>query len=203
MPAVKRYAIVGLWLCAAPLYAAESEPEPLLSLNAVPVCYNFDCNIRDVIAIPESEWKMVDDWFRVPAKSAAEERDNIRQGIAWMMIIVGRHTPTHLDAPLDDLLPSDAPGQMDCIDHAINTTTYLRLLEKYGLLKWHRVLDRAYRRAVFDQHWAGQIEEIKTGERYVVDSWFAHFGTMPFIQKTKVWGYVPIFGTSLNDTSDD
>ena len=50
---------------------------------------------------------------------------------------------------------------MDCIDESVNTTTYLKLFENHGLLRWHRTIERIQRRGIVDAHWAGQIEELE------------------------------------------
>ena len=72
-----------------------------------------------------------------------------------------------LNLPKTDDIPESElfPGQQDCIDESINTTVFMRLFQQTGLLRHHRVLDRAYRRSIWDQHWAAEIEEIGTEER--------------------------------------
>lgn len=118
-----------------------------------------------------------------------------------MEVIVGRYTPTHRDVG-GDLGNPDAqyPGQLDCIDESLNTTTYLKLFEQNNLLKHHKVIDRAYRRAIFDQHWAGQIETIEGGERWVVDSWFQHNGYLPYLQASEDWENINIFTANLDSS---
>ncbi|NOZ10262.1 MAG: hypothetical protein GXP09_04360 [Gammaproteobacteria bacterium] len=180
------------------LVVAGTSPTP--TLDAIPVCYDFDCNTRQVVSLSREEWQGVLGWLQPAATNAAEERKRIRQAIGWIEELIGRHTPTHLDSAKNDLLPSQAEGQQDCIDESLNTTTYLRLLEREGLLKWHRVVDRAYRKAILDQHWAGQIEEIATGQGYVVDSWFSANGHLPFIQKVEKWKKIRYFRTSFDYT---
>jgi hypothetical protein len=188
----------------ASVHAAGPTP---VSLRPVPplrepvsVCYNFGCNIRQAVQLSAGDWNTVASWFSPAPADAREERERIRQAIGWMEVVIGRYTPTHLDKARNDLLPTDSPGQMDCIDESTNTTTYLRLFESKGLLRWHRVLDRAYRKAILDQHWAGQVEEIATGRRYVFDSWFADNGRLPFVQATEEWEKIRYFGTSFDST---
>ncbi len=194
----------ALWGAAGP--AAWGRPgdgtwsDPPPRLEALPVCYNFGCSTRQVIRIDEAEWREVAGWFHPPPADARAEREAIRRAIGWLEVVVGRYTPTHLDKARNDLLPSQADGQLDCIDESINTTTYLRLLEARGLLRWHRVVRRAYRRALLDQHWAGQLEEIATGTRYVVDSWFSDNGHLPLVQPTQEWSKIRYFGTSFDYT---
>ncbi len=173
-----------------------------VDIDRIPVCYNFGCNTRDTIGITSGEWAQVVNWFQPRATNAAEEREQIRHALGWLEVVVGRYTPTHRDKGQNNFKDTSF-GQMDCIDESINTTTYLRLLERYRLLKFHRVLDRAYRRTMWDQHWAGQIEEFSTGERWIVDSWFQDHGVLPYVQQTKQWEDIPFFFSSYIDNSPD
>ena len=79
------------------------------------------------------------------------------------------------------------PGQLDCIDESINTTRYLELFEQAGLLKFHRVTERAYRRSLFDQHWAAQLQDLKSSRRYVIDSWYGDNGEPPLMVSSERW----------------
>jgi hypothetical protein len=185
-----------LLLCLGAPAAATEMPTP----DAFPVCYDFGCRTRQIVTLSPEEWREVAGWFVPTPANAAAEREQIRRAVGWMEVLVGRHTPTHLDKGRNDLIPTQAPGQLDCIDESTNATTYLRLLERQGLLRFHRVLDRAYRRALLDQHWAGQIEDLATGERFVVDSWFADNGSLPYIQSLDKWLDIPFFGTSFDAT---
>lgn len=173
-----------------------------VTIKSLPICMDFGCKHQQTIALNDEEWKSVANWFQEPS-SAHAERKQIKQAIGWMEVVVGRHTPTYRDVG-GDLMNEEKeaifPGQLDCIDESLNTTTYLKLFEQYGLLKHHKVLDRAYRRAVFDQHWAGQIEALETGERWVVDSWFQHNGFLPYLQRSEEWEDISFF-TSYLDSS--
>lgn len=172
-----------------------------ISINSLPICMNFGCKQKQTISLKQSEWESVANWLKQPTNDPQTEREYIKKAIGWMEVVVGRHTPTHRDVG-GDLVNERAvfPGQLDCIDEANNTTTYLTLFEQNGLLKYHKVVEQAYRRAIFDQHWAGQIEEIETGQRWVVDSWFQHNGYLPYIQTAVKWGDIPFF-TSYLDSS--
>lgn len=190
-----------LALAAAPAAAGALELPENPTVDAVPVCYNYGCNVIDTVRLSQEEWLEVAGWLTPPAASAAAERRAIRHAIGWMEVVVGRHTPTHRDLAGVPKRGAEWPGQLDCIDEATNTTTYLRLLESHGLLRWHRVLKPINRYAVFDQHWAGQIEEIATGERYVVDSWFLDNGYLPDVLTAERWKDIP-FWTSFFDTAE-
>lgn len=171
--------------------------------QAIPVCYHFGCNTREVIGIDEEEWNQVANWFAEPAGNAEQERTQIRKAVGWLEVIIGKYTPIHRDLGQDELT-EDGLGQMDCIDEEKNVTAFLHLFQNQGLLKYHRVVEPAYRRTAWDQHWAGQIEEIQSGERWVVDSWFQAYGYNPYIQKSEQWKDIPFFfSSSYIDNSPD
>ena len=177
-----------------------------VTLDAIPVCYDFGCKTRDVISLPLTEWEGVAGWFIPEAKTAQEEREQIKSAIGWMEVLVGRHTPTHrdlaFDLPAQDDVSHLFPGQQDCIDEAVNTTTYLRLLEQTGLLEHHTVIEQAYRKAILDQHWAGQLRELATGKRWVVDSWFQPNGYLPVIQASEEWEDISLLTAVVDDSRD-
>lgn len=159
------------------------------SYTALPVCYDFHCKTRQYVTLSGEEWQQVADWFDPPAKTPDEERKQIRHAIGWMEVVVGNHAPTSIDLEFDEVhnINDRETGQLDCVDESVNTTTYLRLFESSGFLKHHVVIGEAYRKALFDQHWAGQVREKETGTRYIVDTWFQPNGHLPTIQKSLEW----------------
>ena len=184
------------WLVTQPALAIQG-------VSRLPICYNFSCKVKDLIDIEPNHWAEVSGWFFPKATTPAEERKQIKQAIGWMEVVVGKYTPTHRDTGLDLEYGGEFPGQLDCIDESLNTTTYLQLFKDRGLIRHHRVLERAYRRAIFDQHWAGQIQELETGDRYVVDSWFQKNGILPYIQEYEQWMDIPFFFSSNIDNSTE
>ena len=154
----------------------------------LPVCYGFSCKIRQIVSITPAEWRSVVNWFDGTATTPEDERQQMRQAIGWMEVVVGRYTPTHLDIGMNlEKHPVNMTGQMDCIDESINTTTYLTLFEQQGYLRWHRVTDRAYRGSLLDAHWAAQVEQVDNAVKYVIDSWFQDNGMLPYIAKSTEW----------------
>ena len=182
--------IIAGSLSASPIY------------HDISVCHGFDCRITSTISLSSSEWNSIIGWLKDPAQDAKSERDHIRHAIGWMEVIVGRHGPGREDRALDLQYVSSRIGQMDCIDESINTSNYLKMFEQENLLRWHRVVERIQRRALFDAHWASQIEEIASGTRYVIDSWFQDNGMLPNVQKTLDWKDISFF-TALRDNSKD
>ena len=152
------------------------------------VCFDHSCATVVTDSLSQDEWEMATQALRKPAATAVNERQAIARSIAVFEDIVGRHTGTFRDKG-GNLRGIGQQGQLDCIDESTNTTTYLRLLERAGLLQHHRVLDRSTRFGLFVgmPHTTAVIEETATGERYAVDSWFLDNGKPPYIAKLEVW----------------
>ncbi len=205
--------LLALLLFAAMAVVATARAERIvipspqnISLDAIPVCYDFGCKNRTTVNLPLDEWHTVAHWFSPAAATPAVEREQIKNAIGWMEVVIGRHTPTHKDLAFD--LPANGdedgifPGQLDCIDEAVNTTSYLKLFETHGLLKHHAVLEAAYRRSLFDQHWAGQVREKQTGKRFVIDSWFQPNGYLPVVQDGKHWQDISLLSAVVDNSPD-
>ncbi len=157
------------------------------SAQEIEICYNFSCKTRQTVTLSQTEWHSIIGWFYPGATSAAGEREQLRRAIGWMEVVMGHHTPTHRDKGLNLEKNPNFPGQLDCIDESLNVTTYMHLFESQGHLRWHHVMDRAYRSGGFDAHWAGQLQEVATGERFVIDSWFQDNGMLPYIARSAEW----------------
>ncbi len=163
------------------------QPTEPLSLDRIPVVYGFGRKHREHIDVSDADWSTIEAIFDPVSDNAGEERHRIRQAVAEMERIAGTQTPTHYDVG-KNRFPEMGLGQMDCRDESSNTTTYLRLFQEQGLLRWHDVLDPAFRAPhVFDTHNAAQIRDRSTNVQYVVDSWFLDNGQPPYIQEVHAW----------------
>ena len=205
---IKFFIYLGLFMLALPVLAERDHGVVIpghVTVDAIPVCYDFGCKTRTVVNLPLTDWKSVADWFAVAAETAEQERTQIAKAIGWMEVVIGRHTPTHIDLEFDKAHDIDnrETGQLDCIDESVNTTVYLQLFETYGLLKHHIVIEEAYRKAAFDQHWAGQVRDIKSGKRYVVDSWFQPNGYLPVIQDGEDWENITMLSAVVDNRPDE
>lgn len=188
-------------------------------LDNISICHGFGCRIQESISITGQEWSQIKAFFRQPVETPAAEREQIRKAAGWFEVIAGRHSPIHLDKGKNEIpgrfenvrRGPDAPlqaastvGQMDCIDESLNVTTFLTLMEQAGLFRHHRVVERAHRRSALDQHYAGQVEEIGSGARWVVDSWFYDYGSLPYVEEATEWHDIPfLFSTSFPEAVDD
>lgn len=152
------------------------------------VCYDHHCASLGNLALPPKEWRLVSRLFARQSANPAGERKQIAQAIARLEQITGRQTGASNDKG-GDLKGLGQPGQMDCIDESINTTTYLRMLEAGGLMRWHAVEDRATR-GWFLRGWphtTAVIRDKRSGQMHAVDSWFLDNGKPPFIVPLEKW----------------
>ncbi len=158
------------------------------SLNQFEVCQGGGCAQFNQVSITQAEWENVTKLFKIKATNPAEERLQISQAIGLLEQIVGAKNGT-LEDRAGTFNNSDYKGQLDCNDEAINTTTYMRLLKLNGLMQLHEIEDTRTRNFFFTgwPHTTAVIRDIKTNERYAVDSWFYDNGKPATIVPFATW----------------
>jgi hypothetical protein len=151
------------------------------------VCYDFGCRSIAYVSFTAEEWAEIRVRFDAPAADAAAERERIREAIALFERITGERVGTKNDK--GGTFGAAGEFQMDCVDETTNTTYYLRMLERQGLLRWHEVGEPAMRGwFLFGwPHMAATIVERRGAARWVVDSWFLDNGLPPFILPYELW----------------
>lgn len=152
------------------------------------LCHDHQCASLETLSLAAREWTSIKQLFRRRPRTPEAERRAIGQAVAKLETITGKRVGTSNDKG-GDLKGLGQPGQMDCIDESINTTTYLRMLDGEKLLRWHTVEDRATR-GWFIRGWphtTAVIRDKQSGELYVVDSWFRDNGQPPYILPLKQW----------------
>ena len=188
---------IGMTGCASPdsiavPVAADPDVIALVDMDAVPtsfyVCHGYGCQNHTPVGVTKSEWLSVQAVFRPPARNPATERTQVAAAIALFEEAAGRYTDTSRDHPGTPFSLFDS-SQLDCVDESINTSTYLNLLYKFGMLHWHRPSVPVRRGSPYtlNIHFAGALVENLSGERYVVDSWFYQNGKKPPIVPIEVW----------------
>ncbi len=157
-------------------------------LNAFEICQGGGCADISKTSLTELEWNAVTRIFNVPAKSAQEERQKIALAIGVLENLVGQKIGTAGDIA-GTFYNGNLVGQQDCNDEAINSTTYMRLLKANGFMPLHEIEDTRTRNFFFTgwPHTTAVIREIKSGERYAVDSWFYDNGHAATIVPFKQW----------------
>lgn len=176
-PRHKRALLIG-WLCLVPTQAVAFAANPSVSL-----CHGFGCRLESNVTFSRAEWETVA--LVLQADDAVEERRQLKFALGYLEYLSGRRSP--IGGDLGGNAGSGARGQLDCIDESINATRFLGLLTQGGLLRFHRVVSRAYRRSLVTQHWAAQVEDVASGRRFVYDTWFDDNGRPPVMVSSERW----------------
>ncbi len=160
------------------------------SLDAFPVCYKHTCAAVVTLSLTATEWSEIKKIFQPAAKSPEKERQQIKKAVARLEIMIGKKANTSNDkgGNLDGMFVHDG-YQMDCIDESSNTTTYLALMQKDNMLKWHQVQPTKTRGFfIFGMpHTTAVIKENQSGKVWAVDSWFFDNGVEPVIMPISQW----------------
>ncbi|GHU17700.1 hypothetical protein FACS189475_01940 [Betaproteobacteria bacterium] len=158
----------------------------------VSVCFNYGCLTQEDVVFSEAQLGELGQWLW-RAHTPAEERVVIGEAVGRLLGWAGRQSSISADKG-GNYADDAVYGRMDCIDHSTTTTRLLRLLERRGLLRFHRVLEPARRlRFLVLQHYSALIEE--TGDdrddsapaRFVVDSWFFDNGHPAAVMPLDAW----------------
>ena len=120
---------------------------------------------------------------------AKSERTNIANAIGAFERIIGKKTGTSAD--IAGTYVQLGHMQQDCVDESTNTTTYLILLKKMDLLKFHNVNQLTSRPPILSgrlgPHRTAVIIENDTQTKYAVDSWFHDNGQVAEIVELDTW----------------
>jgi len=159
------------------------------------VCHGYSCNFTAEAGFNDKTWKRLTKALRTKSKTPELERKKIAQVIGAIEKEAGKQTGTHSDHA-EAAKIRDGYYQLDCIDETINTALYLKFLQEEGLLKHHR-----YERSVHRGYWingewphhAVVITHNKTGDQFVVDSYYKANGKPPYIMPFQDWiaGWTP------------
>ena len=197
------FCLIWLTACGSPVEPIfEIQAGLYLTRHKFNVCHGFGCSRSAKAGINGDDWDQVRAVFYPTAHDAAEERTQLANAIALMETIVGVQAGTAGDKAGSSLI--GRPGQMDCIDEAVNTTTYMALLARENLLAFHDLGPAVLRGNLISRPSnTATIIEHETGAQYTVDSYFHKNGEPPEIIPVELWmtGWTPSSRDSNADNS--
>ena len=160
--------------------------------RAVTYCSFHGCQKRTVLDISGRTWNRMRAMVR-RTRSPASERRAIAAAMAIFEKAGGPPSGSAADKPMTGF---DNRGQLDCIDEASNMTSLLLMLKNAGALRFHRVRAPSYRPPGGQGRWphyAGTVQERKSGRVYVIDSWFRANGRPAVVVPFATWktGWFP------------
>ena len=158
----------------------------------VKVCFNYGCLAQAEVVFSNAQLSDLAQLMR-SARTAEEERQAIGEAIGRLLGWAGQQSPIAADRGgnyLDDAIY----GRMDCIDHATTTTRLLSMMERHGMLRFHRLDEPVLRRRfLLFEHYSALIKEVSGDSsevdagRYVVDSWFFDNGQPAAVMPLASW----------------
>ena len=162
--------------------------------NTVYVCHAYGCRMQTAFRFTDADIAQLKALMTKTRKADTpfEERRAVAYAIGWMETRTGDVIGTSADRPGMDFAGSGDPTQQDCVDEATNTTSYLLILERNGLLKHHTVgtpfsKENLLRGVAGWPHWTAVLRENANGQKWAVDSWIYANGENPAIVEAEKW----------------
>ena len=165
---------------------------PAPTLADFTVCHGFGCTERSHASLTLAQWGKVRAEFRPRAKNAAAEREQIARAVALMERLVGPQTGTaaHQWTHKDMLILPNLGDttQLDCVDEAVNTWTYMTMMERGGLLRFHHVAELSNAGGLTDPNMRNTaVLQQKGGGYYAVDASLVDYGKPPMVMTLATW----------------
>jgi hypothetical protein len=162
--------------------------------NTVYVCHAYGCRMQTAFRFTDADIAQIKSLMTKTRKADTpyEERRAVAYAIGWMERRTGDVIGTSADRPGMDFSASGDPTQQDCVDEATNTTSYLLILERNGLLKHHTVgtpfsKENLLRGVAGWPHWTAVLKENANSQKWAVDSWIYANGENPAIVEAERW----------------
>jgi hypothetical protein len=155
------------------------------------LCYDYGCKIQEEVAYGPMQLEPVRAAL-LGAVDAQAEREILAVEVGRLYRWAGTRTPIQADRA-GDLADGEVEGRMDCIDHATSTSELLRMIERRGWLRFHRVVPQVRRTRLIFQHFSAAVEELGAEDpevlpsRYVIDSWFVEHGEPAVVLPLAEW----------------
>jgi len=153
-------------------------------------CHGFACSSSSTVSLTQQEWSKVVAVMRPQAKDAKAERRKISVAVATMRMLVGSktgtavHQWTHKDR---DIIPNlSDPTQLDCIDESVNTWTYMTMMERGGLFRFHEVAKLSNAGSLTTPRNTAVLKE-KNGDYYAIDPSVVDAGVPPPVIPLQSW----------------
>ena len=156
----------------------ESYGEPNPDPQHLRLCHGYACRFVTPVGLLPEEWQATGALFQPPAPSAAAERRQIGLAVAQLTMSAGQHAGIAV-RQRRELVNRNDPSQLDCVDETVNTASYLILLSRAGLLRWHRVGPVAHRGTLVTMDVANTPVMVETA--------FADPGLPPYIVPIETW----------------
>ena len=162
--------------------------------RSLTICSAYGCKSQQRVRMSNADVAVISKLMRKTRKADTphEERRAVAYAVGWLERRIGKQLGTDKDRPGMEFNGPGDPTQLDCVDEATNTTTYLLFLQSQGLLKHHKVgipfsKGNILMGVKYWPHWTAVLHENKGGQRWAVDSWIYANGENPAVVEAEKW----------------
>lgn len=183
---------VSLSACMIPgrdVVKESSRASPNPTPGQFAICHGHGCSKIEQVSLDDTQWNSVTDYLKTPPTSAGAERKQLMLSLAQMEKIVGEKTGTSNDIA-GSFAGVGKKYQMDCVDEMTNTATYLTMLNKDGLLRFHqptRRVTQSFFGRTFWTHTVVTVTDQEAEQEYIIDTWAIDNGELPYIMPIEDW----------------
>ncbi len=193
-------ALTGSALSAAPASAMKLSPEQnelytSVSINppsaeTMTVCYGFVCRRRAELDFSDADRKALTQILASGKATAAAERAAVQKAVVWFDKRMGPVIGTTTRVARADIRNRADASNYDCWDSTRNVSSFLLVLQEWGLLKHHTVGNPRYRGNIFAMqlpHNTAVLMETASRVEWSVDMWTTRYAQPPDVMLVEQW----------------
>jgi hypothetical protein len=192
--------VLGSVSAARPAFALRLSPEQAemytsVSINPpsaeqMTICYGFVCRRRATLDFTASDKAELTKILGAGKATAPAERAAVQKAVVWFDKRVGPMIGTNNRVANADIRSGASAGNFDCWDSTRNTSSFLFVLQEWGLLKHHTVGNPRYRGNILAMqlpHNTAVLVEKESKIEWVVDMWTTKYLQPPDVMLVETW----------------
>ncbi len=192
--------LAGLAFSVAPARAMQLSPQQAdlytsVSINPpsateMTVCYGFVCRRRTTLDFSAADRKTLTQILSAGKASPAAERAAVQKAVVWFDKRMGPQIGTTMRVARADIRNRADASNYDCWDSTRNVSSFLLVLQEWGLLKHHTVSNPRYRGNIFAMqlpHNTAVLMEKASHVEWSVDMWTTRYAQPPDVMLVEQW----------------
>lgn len=145
-------------------------------------CSAYGCRTQKGMTISADTLLGLRALYENKVRDGVSERAFFAEAIAVLEKATSEAAGVKDDRVSIDFSGAGDPGQLDCVDEATNSTSFLLILGTYGMVRFHRIRKPLWKGGVLRwTHYMAIVVDTKTGVDYAIDSGVTKTGGKPLI----------------------